>query len=438
MKKGIKKFLLLAAYVVLIFAPLILMIIYPREGNEGLLQNFAVGFGLLGMSLMGLQLIPATRLKFLSRIFAMNKIYTNHHRLGIAAALIILLHPTLLIINNPRIIGALNIFGSSPTMRFGVLAFAAVGILALSSVLRKRLKIKYHIWRWLHNAMVFSAIVLGLIHMFKVGKYTSQLPQRIVWFSLIALWAGILIYIKIIKPFIIWKHPYTIKAIVPERGKSWTLELIAKGHNGMSYQAGQFAWLSKNLPFIPYDNPFSFTSVGGNPENVIKFTIKELGDLTNTIPTMKTGDTVYLDGPYGIFSLDPQERKKYVFIDGGIGSAPIMGMLRTLASHRSQKPVLFFYGNLDWESVIFREELEELTTKLDLKLVHILENNSDALDAEQGYITKEMLSQHLPRDYKEWTYYLCGPLPMLKAVEVYLEGLGVPRKSIFSERYDMA
>jgi NAD(P)H-flavin reductase len=98
----------------------------------------------------------------------------------------------------------------------------------------------------------------------------------------------------------------------------------------------------------------------------------------------------------------------------------------------------FFYGNPTWESVIYREELEELENKLNLNLVHVLEKPPEGWEGESGFVTAEILRRHLPEDYKESTFFMCGPLPMIDAVEGALKENDVPPTQVFSEQYEMA
>jgi NAD(P)H-flavin reductase len=90
------------------------------------------------------------------------------------------------------------------------------------------------------------------------------------------------------------------------------------------------------------------------------------------------------------------------------------------------------------ESIIFREELEELENKLDFKMVHVLERPPEGWEGESGFINADILKRHLPENYKDSTYFLCGPLPMIEAVEGALDKLHVPVLHIFSEQYEMA
>ena len=234
------------------------------------------------------------------------------------------------------------------------------------------------------------------------------------------------------------KRPYQVVRIQEERGQSWSLYLEPVGHAGMDFEAGQFAWITTESPFIFRENPFSFSTNADHDDTYIGFTIKELGDFTSKIKTLNPGQTVYVDGPYGNFSMDEHECVSMVYIAGGIGSAPVMSMLRTLAYRKCTKEMVFFYGNPTWESVIYREELAELEKQLNLKVVHVIEKPPENWEGEKGFITFDVLHRHLPEDYKEWTYFLCGPLPMIDAVEASFKRLEIPSKHVFSEQYEMA
>jgi len=70
----------------------------------------------------------------------------------------------------------------------------------------------------------------------------------------------------------------------------------------------------------------------------------------------------------------------------------------------------------------------------------VLEQPPEGWEGEKGFITADILKRHLPDDYKEWEYlfFLCGPMPMIQAVEGALKGLGIPSVNISSEKYEMA
>ncbi len=422
----------------MVFLPLLLLMILPKPGGREFLREVSVALGFLAMALLGLQTIPTSRLKFFTKVFPMDTLYTFHHGLSIFTFLIILTHPILLFINNPETLQLLDLARAPWRARAGVIAVVVMLFLVVTSVWREVMKIKYDIWRWVHDGLSFLAIGFGLFHMFRVNHYMSLTYQRIIWLVLAGIWLAIILYIRFVRPIIMIKRPYRVVRIEEERGQSWSLYLEPVGHTGMDFEAGQFAWITTESPFIFRENPFSFSTNADQDDVYIGFTIKELGDFTSKIKTLNPGQTVYVDGPYGNFSMDEHNCVSMVYIAGGIGSAPVMSMLRTLASRKCTKEMIFFYGNPTWETIIYREELAELEKQLNLKVVHVLEKPPENWQGEKGFITYDVLRRYLPANYKEWTYFLCGPLPMIDAVEASLKRLEIPSMHVFSEQYDMA
>ena len=144
------------------------------------------------------------------------------------------------------------------------------------------------------------------------------------------------------------------------------------GHPGFRFTPGQFGWLTLwGSPFKITGHPFSFSSSAAVADGRVEMTIRNLGDFTRRIAEVPVGQRVYLDGPYGAFTIgNPADM--HVLIAGGVGITPMMSMLRTLADRGDKRPVILLYGSKDWESITFRDELEALKSRLDLKVVHVL------------------------------------------------------------------
>jgi len=56
----------------------------------------------------------------------------------------------------------------------------------------------------------------------------------------------------------------------------------------------------------------------------------------------------------------------------------------------------------------------------------------------RGYITKEIMLEHLPQNYQELFYFVCGPAPMLRAIEKHFDALGIVQSQVHEENYTMA
>jgi predicted ferric reductase len=223
----------------------------------------------------------------------------------------------------------------------------------------------------------------------------------------------------------------------PDRGRVFTLVLEPVSGRLLHFRPGQFGWLTlRASPFALKEHPFSIASSAERGGRV-ELSIKELGDFTRTIRHVRTGETAYFDAPYGAFSCDLlPEASGYVFIAGGIGIAPMLSQLRTLADRGDRRPHLLFYGSRSWERVALREEVEALRSRLDLKVVHVLHEPEDGWRGEHGMVTQEVLARHLPRPHDGYEFLMCGPTPMTRSIERSLAALGVPAARVHSEIFD--
>jgi predicted ferric reductase len=113
-----------------------------------------------------------------------------------------------------------------------------------------------------------------------------------------------------------------------------------------------------------------------------------------------------------------------------------MSLIRTLADRGDKRPVLLVYGSADWESITFREELEALEARLRLTVVHVLAEPVADWAGERGFIDAEVLRRHVPAPHSDHEYFICGPDPMMDAIERALGEMRVPMSKYHSERYN--
>jgi len=438
MRRSLKAVIWMGVYAILVVTPLILLLVMPGPPQRGFWREFAVALGFAGLSLMGLQFIPTARLGFLANVFPMDTLYYFHHWTSIVATLFILAHPLILVADNPYVLILFDLPNASWQARAGIVAVLAVLVLTGMSIWRKALKVKYEPWRVMHNVLAVGATGLALWHVFGVRYYLAAPAQRVLWIALPAVWAALFGYVRVYKPWRMRQRPYRLVEVNEERGDCWTLVVEPVGHAGMTFEPGQFAWLTvERSPFAIREHPFSFSS-SAEVDEMLCFTIKELGDFTSQVKDLEPGTTVFVDGPYGLFSMEEYEAPGYVFLAGGIGSAPMISMLRTMADRGDKRCLCMFYGSRSWEEVTFREELKPLEERLDLEVVHVLEDPPAGWEGETGYITKDVLDRHLPENREQMVYFVSGPVPMIRAVKRELRELGIPLRQIEEEQYEMA
>ena len=430
----------IAVYIVLAIAPLVLLKVGKVPPGREFWRELSVALGFAGLAMLTLQFVLTARFRTIKAPYGADVVYHFHRQISLVSFALIAAHPLLLFVNAPETLGLLNLVAAPWRARMGVTAVLLLLVMIAVSLWRRRWKIDYSAWRVWHGILATLIVVLAMGHVVLARHYLNQPWKQALWLGYGGFWVGLLLYVRLLKPLLLLRRPYAVESVRAERGGAWTVVLHPVGHTGIPFMPGQFAWLTVGKsPFAEAEHPFSFSSSAGQPDRPA-FTIKALGDFTRTIPDLRPGTPVYVDGPFGHFSSDRQPHaEEYVFIAGGVGITPIMSMLRTLAERGEKRPLLLFYANRDWESVTFREELEGLTTKLNLKIVHVLEKPHDGWKGEQGFLSLAVLEKHLPREWdpNAIEVFVCGPPPMMAAVERALLNLGVPLGDIHSERFNL-
>jgi predicted ferric reductase len=429
-----------AVYLLLTFAPLLILFSGPRPAGREFWREFSVALGFIGLAMMALQFVLTARFQWLKAPYGSDLVYHFHRQISLVAFALVLAHPLILFLFSPDLLALLNVFEAPWRARAGLLALLALIGMITVSIYRKKLKIDYTPWRIWHGALAAIAVSGALVHVVLVNHYLNTPLKQALWVGYGLFWVGLLLYVRVIKPAMLMLRPYQVAAVTPERNQAWTLTLKPRGHGGMRFQPGQFAWLTAgSTPYTDREHPFSISS-SAEQAGALSFTIKEFGDFTRGIKNLRPGETVYVDGPFGSFSADRHPHAEgFVFIAGGVGITPMMSMLRTLADRGDRRPLTLIYANKDWENVIFREEIEALQPCLNLKVTHVLERAPEGWTGETGFVTRAVLERHLPPglERNRVEVFLCGPEPMMRAVESSLEGLGVWVGDFHSERFNL-
>ena len=122
---------------------------------------------------------------------------------------------------------------------------------------------------------------------------------------------------------------------------------------------------------------------------------------------------------------------------GGIGIAPILGILRDMQLSGDKRPVSLVYGARNAERLAGREAISEAAGVLNLRVDYVLEMPPPQWQGSVGGITPEVVQRALSgRDPRHCICMLCGPTAMMLAIERVLLDAGVPARNIVYERFD--
>lgn len=193
----------------------------------------------------------------------------------------------------------------------------------------------------------------------------------------------------------------------------------------VEFVPGQATEVSINKPgWEKEGRPFTFVCLPN--DNYLEFMIKTYPDrkgVTNKLLSLKVGDELILNYIFGAIDY----KGEGTFIAGGAGMTPFISILRSLKDQNKLGDNKLVYANNTKRDIIMEEELKEL---LGDNFINILSK-----DGEQGYahgfITDSFLKEH--NISFENYIYLCGPPPMMEAVEKILEQEKLDNKLLVKE-----
>lgn len=146
----------------------------------------------------------------------------------------------------------------------------------------------------------------------------------------------------------------------------------------------------------------------------------------------KEGDEVMVAFPKGNFTIAKADGD-YVAFAAGSGITPILSMAKFFSRAQDAK-MLLFYGNRNDETIMFKDELDDLEN---VKVRHIL-SRQEKEGFEHGRMNADKVRDMIKQDLdilKSKGFFLCGPEEMILNVSDVLKTFGVPEDKIHYELF---
>ncbi len=396
--------------------------------------EFGVALGFIALAMFGLQLLVSGRFAWIAPTYGMDNILHFHRDIGIVAMAFALAHPMILLLAEPEYLSYLDPTVNFLRALFLSLVTVAIVLITASSLWRLSFKLSYEWWRLLHGTLSLFIVFVGISHSVQVSHYLEPLWKQGAIILVMGASMYLVFHTRIVRPWLNRKKPYRITGMKEEIPERWTMTIEPQNFKRMEFAPGQFAWITVgDTPFSLQQHPFSFASSAR--ARTISFTTKEMGDFTESWKHMKPGTKVFLEGPFGSFTPEPDSHLFLVM--GGIGVTPAMSMLRTLRDDRDPRHAILLYADVTAADIVFRDELEELRKTIALDVIYLLEEPPEGWEGETGLLTQEMLEKYLPEKKHEYTCFICGPEPMMDVAEISLRNLGVDWRRVYTERFEI-
>jgi predicted ferric reductase len=387
-----------------------------------------------------LQLILIGRVKWVERVFGLDRLTRVHHFNGITIVLLLIGHPLLVgmgygiqfnVSLGSQLVDFILHWEDVLAAAIGLLIILTVGVFSVGMI---RNRLKYETWYFVHLGL-YLAVILAIGHQFSIGgDFTANRGFFVYWLALYLFAAGNLIFFRFLLTAVhYYRQRFTIERLVSETADTTSVYIQGKNLSRFPIEAGQFMIVRFMVKgFWPQAHPFSMSSMPDGKQ--IRLSIKNVGDFTSQITNLKPGTPVLIDGPHGVFTAQKCTRDKVLMIAGGIGITPIRSLAEELI--KSGKDVFLLYSNRTANSIVFEKELLTLASaNPNLHVIHII-TNDPAWKGETGRLDRSKIEKLVP-DLPEREIYLCGPPPMMTAIISALKKIRIPKARIHYEKFSL-
>ena len=200
---------------------------------------------------------------------------------------------------------------------------------------------------------------------------------------------------------------------------------------GMQFVAGQYLeWM---LPHAGADGRGIrryFTIASAPEDSVVTLALKVPtpgSTFKQALAALPVGGVVVGSQRAGDFVLPTDETVKLGWIAGGIGVTPFVSHARHLKATLETRDIVLYYATVTAADAVYLDVLTDEAT-----VVPVVSSGEVPAGGVSGYVTKEAIATHTP-DYRERTWYVSGPPPMVDAATKALKQLGVPRSQIVED-----
>lgn len=215
-------------------------------------------------------------------------------------------------------------------------------------------------------------------------------------------------------------------------------EFVFTPNYKLNYQPGQYAeWTLDHKTIDQRGNRRYFTLASSPTEKDILLGVRMVENGSSfkaALNHMKLGDRLYAGQRAGDFVLPKNSSEKLLFIAGGIGITPFRSMLVYLRDTNDRRDITVMYSVKQAADIAYREILDDVATKLGIKIIYVVSEAATTPGYETGMINADMLQRLIP-DVTSRSAYISGPPAMVKGLSKTLRGLGVGHQAIHTDYF---
>jgi predicted ferric reductase len=387
--------------------------------------------GLLAAYAMVVVVLLVARVPPLERAIGQDRLVAWHRRLGPWPLYLLLAHAVLITVGyaGQAKDGVVHQLGQLLWTYPGILAATVGGLLlfaaGISSYRRARRRMAYETW-WSVHLYTYLALLLSFSH--QVGTGASFVGHPVARFWWTALWVGTLAVVVAARIGLpLWRslrHRVRVVAVTPEGPGVISVLLRGRRLDRLPVAGGQFfQWRFLRRGLWWQAHPYSLSAAPWGDE--LRITVKDLGDHSAGLASLRPGTRVAIEGPYGTFTADTAEQDRLLLIGAGVGITPILALLEELPEDTDVTVLLraSTHGEL-----VLRDEVADEVTHRGGRLLEIV-GSRDRVRLDAAAL------RELVPDVRRREVYVCGPDALSQQLASELRRAGVPAPRIHFESF---
>ncbi|MFF6803728.1 ferric reductase-like transmembrane domain-containing protein [Streptomyces sp. NPDC012616] len=306
----------------------------------------------------------------------------------------------------------------------GTVVLLTVGIVSARAV---RHRVGHEFWYYVH-LLTYAAVFLAFGHQLALGSdLVGSRPAQIAWYALYLGAAALVVWFRILAPVRLnLRHRLRVDSVHREAPGVYSVVVRGRRLDEMGARPGQFLrwrFLAEGMRWT--STPYSLSAPPRH--DLLRITVKALGDHSAAVPLLRPGTRVWAEGPYGALTADRQGAHRSLLIAGGVGVTPLRALFETLPGD-----VTLLYRARSAEDLALGGELETVARWRGAKVLYAL-NGPDGRRPDLG---TRSLCAAVP-DLAAHDVYLCGPHGFTQDLYGALRAAGVPDSRIHHESFEL-
>lgn len=243
-------------------------------------------------------------------------------------------------------------------------------------------------------------------------------------------------------------HPLPVREVRRETKDcvSVAFEVPAEYAELYTFKAGQYLTLRETIAGEDIRRSYSICSAPGEGELRVAIKAVPHGKFSTWAnESLMAGQTMQVMMPMGNFSVAEKatSKKSYLLIAAGSGITPVFSIAKSILRDEPQSEVTLVYGNRYFQTIIFRDQLEDLKDIYlgRFRVFHVLSAEPNDVDLFSGRIDRAKLDGFAkgfiqPASIDE--VFVCGPEPLIRTVTEFAGDHGIDKEHIHFELFASA